>query len=187
MDDNTPQPTTPIGLTRQAVKPYFDQIQSDLAKLDLPKRFDGLTEKINKAAESAALKKLDFSTLQAVASELSKAAAEIKKGKTTKDELNVTVAMPEEVASIIRTLTEITIAASKPAEPQLNINDYKPHDNAEAGGKQYIGFVHPTGAWYIMCNDIDKNQQRYAGGPDDYAAAWSKRRDLKYGLISDAI
>lgn len=86
--------------------------------------------------------------------------------------------LPSELIDILTLLSSIV---AQPAA--ISLNDYKPHDEEE-GDIDYYGFLHPSGAWYIMAGEED--QQRYAAGQDGYIQAWKNRTNLKYQHIDEA-
>ncbi len=85
---------------------------------------------------------------------------------------------------------EVTVPGlSKVAETlakATSISDYRPHDQDSVDESIYdfFGFVHPSGAWYIMRSSA--SDQRYTAGFNKYDAAWEDRKKQSYGLIDEA-
>ena len=89
------------------------------------------------------------------------------------------VEMPEELTDSISTiLTKVSDMSSV-----IPLSEYKAHDQDE-GDVDYYGYLHISGAWYIM-KGID-DQQRYAAGSGDYSTAWKDREKLDYSTIDKA-
>lgn len=104
--------------------------------------------------------------------------------KTVNNTVVQKAAIPPQIIDVLTILTEI-VATPTPAQP-LQMADYRPHDQEENGNKEWYGYVHPSGAWYIMYNQVDLDRQRYAAGTEGYEAAWESHRKLKYKFISEA-
>lgn len=85
--------------------------------------------------------------------------------------------LPKELIDILGILSTIV---SQP--PVVSLADYKPHDEEE-GPVDYYGFMHPSGAWYIVAGE--DNKQRYAAGDSDYSKAWKEREKLNYKTIDE--
>jgi DNA mismatch repair ATPase MutS len=69
-------------------------------------------------------------------------------------------------------------------EPEMT--DYLPQQqDSETEGYQYFGFVHPTGRWFIMANDLDEEEFGYVFGIEGYKDAWINRHNLTYGYIDE--
>lgn len=82
------------------------------------------------------------------------------------------------------------IAELKSAEeaPTIDLDDYRVQDLVDSGKtKQYIGFMNPSGGWYIIENDIQKNQMRYLFGTEDYAGHFQNAALYEYHLLNEAI
>jgi hypothetical protein len=76
----------------------------------------------------------------------------------------------------------------KDADGGLDLSKYRPQDLAEDGEAfQYIGFLNPGGAWYIIENDVENNKLRYKFGNSGYAKAWDSRGGFAYKLLDKAI
>lgn len=72
-------------------------------------------------------------------------------------------------------------------EEPLQLENYKAHDIKTTGGKQYIGFVNPTGNWYIIENVIQENKLRYLFGSEDYSKVFENASTYEYKILSEAI
>ena len=69
---------------------------------------------------------------------------------------------------------------------QDEILKFRPHDQDPSDNVGFYGFVHPSGAYYIVRHDVKENKQRYYVGKGDHDQSWAKRERLKgYGLLSD--
>lgn len=86
--------------------------------------------------------------------------------------------LPTELLDLLAMMSQL-VAAPQP----VKLSEYKPHDEEE-GATDYYGFLHPSGAWYIV-EGID-DQQRYAAGTSGYRKAWDDRKDLDYTYINEA-
>jgi len=89
--------------------------------------------------------------------------------------------VPDEIIQVLTSLA--AIATSQEPEPLIPLSEYKPHDEEE-GDTDYYGFLHRSGAWYIVEGTDD--QQRYAAGSTGYSKAWAKKEDLDYTYIDEA-
>jgi hypothetical protein len=72
-------------------------------------------------------------------------------------------------------------------EQGIDLSVFRPHDIDDVDDMQYIGFVAPSGQWYIIENQVKENSLRYTFGKDDYTAAFKKAGTFKYRLLSEAI
>lgn len=96
--------------------------------------------------------------------------------------LNKTVIQRVEIPSqLIDILTMLSTASTEVAP--IDLSEYKPHDEEE-GDTEYYGFLHPSGAWYIV--EGSENKQRYAAGESDYQRAWMNRSKIDYLYIDEA-
>lgn len=65
--------------------------------------------------------------------------------------------------------------------------DYKAQDIIETDpNTQYIGFVNPTGRWYIIENNMLDGSLRYKFGKSGYANAWSTPTKHNYRRLNEA-
>jgi hypothetical protein len=67
---------------------------------------------------------------------------------------------------------------------KLDLNDFKANDFDDKKEVQYIGFIHPSGVWYIVENDFKK--LRYLFGRDKYASHWRTRGQYEYKRLDEA-
>jgi gas vesicle protein len=67
---------------------------------------------------------------------------------------------------------------------KLDLNDFKANDFDDKKEVQYIGFIHPSGVWYIVENDFKK--LRYLFGKDKYASHWRTRGQYEYKRLDEA-
>lgn len=72
-------------------------------------------------------------------------------------------------------------------EKGLDLDDFKAHDIYNAGDTQYIGFLAPSGQWYIIENKVKENSLRYVFGKDKYKDHFKKAATYEYSLLSEAI
>lgn len=70
---------------------------------------------------------------------------------------------------------------------KIDLDCYRAQDISESGDKQYVGFVNPDGAWYIIENDITGNKMRYVFGLEGYARAFKNASTYEYQLLNEAI
>lgn len=89
--------------------------------------------------------------------------------------------LPPELIQVINLLTEVATAPDSP-QPVL-LSEYKPHDEEE-GDIDYFGYLHQSGAWYIVRGEDDR--QRYCAGLEKYKEAWANKENLAYDYISEA-
>lgn len=105
----------------------------------------------------------------------------------------VTVKAPKVDLTPLRSvLQEYLPKSSQPIEESesdlFDLDDYKAQDiDNSVKDMQYIGFVNPTGAWYIIENDVKGNKLRYVFGTDDYSAAFARASEYQYQLLNEAI
>jgi hypothetical protein len=70
----------------------------------------------------------------------------------------------------------------------LNLDSYRAQDLDEMEpGVQYVGFINPRGAWYIIKNNEEQNTLRYAFGNDSYEKFWPQASKLDYKLLNEAL
>lgn len=72
-------------------------------------------------------------------------------------------------------------------EKGIDLDGYKAHDILNGEDKQYIGFVAPSGAWYIIENKIKENSLRYVFGTTDYTKSFKDAPMYQYSLLSEAV
>lgn len=71
------------------------------------------------------------------------------------------------------------------SEKGIDLDDYFAQDIKEDGETQYIGFLNPDGAWYIM--ESTKNTLRFVFGSGNYSKAFDKAASYSYELLNEAI
>lgn len=77
-----------------------------------------------------------------------------------------------------------------PVKVQDKVTDYKAQDLDDEESNQniqYLGFVDPTGRWYIIENDLLMNTLRYKFGKRGYSKGWSGRAKHAYKLYNEAV
>jgi hypothetical protein len=67
------------------------------------------------------------------------------------------------------------------------LDDYRAQDIIDDKDKQYVGFLNPHGAWYIIENDIKGNKLRYVFGAADYEKAFKSASNYQYELLDKAL
>lgn len=75
----------------------------------------------------------------------------------------------------------------KPEKESFEFEGYKAQDLDDQESFQYVGFVNPTGAWYIIENDVEGNSMRYKFGIKYYKTGWKNRVQSDYKLLNEAI
>lgn len=123
--------------------------------------------------------------LQSVIEALNKPEKDIPAPIVNVEAPNVTVQERELDLSPLLT----AIDSLKPEEPpqEIQLQEYRASDLKESGGMQYIGFVHPSGKWYIIENDIKKNRMRYVFGRKAYATHFKSAASYEYKVMNEAI
>lgn len=104
--------------------------------------------------------------------------------------IEVKAAKPADVVVDTQPLADILEAhhAKKKKQAPLLLDNYKAQDiDNDAGSMQYVGFLNPDGAWYIVENDIEGNSLRYRFGASGYKAAWRSHVSKSYKLLNEAI
>ena len=117
---------------------------------------------------------------------MNKVLNELKKDKS------ITVKSPDVNVSPIdlKPITEVLEAYKPPvveSNDELDLDDYMAQDLKKVEGKQYIGFVNPMGAWYIIENDIKGESLRYLFGTKDYSKHFKKANEYVYKLLNEAV
>lgn len=94
---------------------------------------------------------------------------------------------PPDFSRLEEIMKSLLKALTKPAPSEkLDLSDYRAHDLDNApDSKQYIGFISPTGGWYIM--QSDDGALRYYFGAGDYETAWSDRYSHDYQTLNGAL
>lgn len=101
-------------------------------------------------------------------------------------EANITVAAPDvDFSPLQETMKQYF---SPPDVEKVDLDEYRAQDiNNDDKNIQYIGFVNPSGAWYIIENDIKGNSLRYVFGSKGYKKAFEGAGQYKYLLLNEAI
>lgn len=145
-----------VGKMRSAMKPYVEQLM---------KQISGVTP-------------------QAELNRINKHLVDLKLELMSHTELT-----KEDVHSIVdKVVSKSAIKKSVATKDSVTeeILKFRPHDQDAGEVYGFYGFVHPSGAYYIVRHEVKAGQQRYYVGKGDYEAAWAKRERLKgYGLLSD--
>lgn len=72
--------------------------------------------------------------------------------------------------------------------PKLDLSTYRAQDLDEMEKDvQYIGFTNLDGYWYILRNNLRKNEMRYKFGKDNYSTAWGLASTFRYKTLEEAI
>lgn len=100
----------------------------------------------------------------------------------------VTVQSPKLDIAPLQATLEKYLAPGDEAPSPIDLDEYRAQDIDNSNSdRQYIGFLHPNGGWYIIENDIPNNQLRYVFGTDGYAKAFAKAATYDYSLLNEAI
>ena len=102
---------------------------------------------------------------------------------------NITVQAPKVTVPKLNLQPLIDVLSKKEeTEVDIELEDFKAQDiNNEEIGVQYIGFVHPSGAWYIIKNEVEENKMRYKFGKSDYEKHFAAPDTYKYTTLDKAI
>lgn len=166
-----------IGVIRQAFRPVFEEMETKAATRDaeFQAALKRVSEVLNKVDSNATV------TIPGLAELIQQIGALAKRDNTVNVELSDhTVDVPDLAA-----VTEVLRQVSQMMAINRNINDYRPHDQAEDASAAYYGFEHSDGSWYVM-RQIG-SVQRYAAGHGDYENNWKAHAKLTYGLLSEAM
>ena len=152
-----------VAKVRTAMKPYMDKLVEQIAKAVPEHELDSLC------------KRLDSLQLEIMS-----------RTELTKEDVHSIV--DNSVNKLIK--MEKSKPAPKPVVQKKSLQDeilkFRPHDQDPGKAVGFYGFLHPTGAYYIVRHNIAEKKQRYYVGKGDYEKAWAKRERLKgYGLLSD--
>jgi hypothetical protein len=75
----------------------------------------------------------------------------------------------------------------QPDDAGIDLDDYRAQDITNSGDTQYIGFVNPTGGWYIIENKTRDNSLRYLFGTGNYIEAFAEASSYNYLLLNEAV
>lgn len=71
---------------------------------------------------------------------------------------------------------------------ELDLMDYRPVViDDESDVAQYIGFLSPNGAWYIVYNDYSNKEMLYAFGNKNFVDGWGRHPELDYKMLDEAV
>jgi hypothetical protein len=131
----------------------------------------------------------DVTLLQASFKQLHQAIADMEVNPVVNiDPPQVTVNAPKvDFKPLQDTIKQYFATPVSETEDTLDLDDYKAQDITEDGNIQYVGFVSPSGAWYIIENNISENSMRYVFGSKGYAKAFKKAPTYQYYLLNEAI
>lgn len=97
---------------------------------------------------------------------------------------NVTVTAPE---VDLKPLQKSMDSYFTPRTDVVDLSRYRAQDMDEMEqGTQFVGFVNPEGAWYILKSVEEDNTLRYKFGKDKYPRAWERVSTFKYKLLNEA-
>ena len=100
----------------------------------------------------------------------------------------VNVAAPKVTVPKLDLQPLIDVMSEKETQVEVELEDFRAQDiNNEEIGVQYIGFVHPSGAWYIIKNEVEENKMRYKFGKSDYEKHFAAPDTYEYTTLDRAI
>lgn len=101
----------------------------------------------------------------------------------------ITVSPPDVIVQQENVNIDPLIDAIKDLKPsqKIDLGDYKAQDLASEELFQYVGFVSPSGSWYIVENDMEGGSLRYKFGVKNYKSSWKGRVGQNYRLLNEAI
>jgi len=101
---------------------------------------------------------------------------------------NITVQAPKVTVPKLDLQPLIDVMSEKETKVSIDLEDFRAQDiNNEEIGIQYIGFVHPSGAWYIIKNEVEENKMRYKFGKSDYEKFFVAPDTYEYTTLDRAI
>jgi hypothetical protein len=78
--------------------------------------------------------------------------------------------------------------ATREGDKGMSLDNYRAQDiNNSEKEVQYIGFLNPSGEWYIVENRVKENTLRYIFGTGGYAKAFAKAARFEYKLLDEAV
>lgn len=127
--------------------------------------------------------------LQGVISALNKPEKELPAPVVTVEAPQVTVQERKiDFSPVIKAIESLKQAETKEDDDTIDLDDYKASDIKDSGKNlQYIGFIHPSGAWYIIENNIKDNSMRYLFGTADYTKHFENAAGYQYSLLDEAM
>lgn len=75
----------------------------------------------------------------------------------------------------------------EPGEKAIDLSEFRAQDINDGKDKQYVGFMHPNGNWYILENNIQLNTLRYLFGQTNYSETFASASTYEYQLLDEAI
>ena len=72
-------------------------------------------------------------------------------------------------------------------EGPVLLDNFKAQDISGDDSFQYVGFMSPSGQWYILENDINGGSFRYKFGKKNYKSSWKSHANQNYKLLDEAI
>lgn len=100
-------------------------------------------------------------------------------------------------ASIVKQIAELQINVNVPEQKQAIVNkivvqdwrkEYMFSDSDKGKTITFVGFVSPTGSWYIekVTKGDTSDNARFAFGSSDYVSNWGKHKQLTYEYLFEA-
>ena len=169
-----PQSVLPQGVIRRALQPFMEDMEKRQVEV-LSKAADSLDEAINNANEQLNVERIQETVAKAIADGIRVEHKTVNKNIVSKVE--IPSELTEALLQLVSAVATLQVAST-------SLDDFRPHDQSQAGEQEYYGFMHPDGRWLIMRN-VD-NTQRYASGVGKYTTAWANRKQLTYTTI-DAV
>jgi len=162
----------------------LDEFKADTAGVEKLGALKGELKALGAAVDGLAGKQTQ--NVQQLAQAIAKALSAVELPAPVVTVKQPKIQMPKMDAPIIDLgpLTEILRAKETVG---VDLSNYKAHDLTDGDNMQYIGFVSPTGDWYIIENDVKGNSLRYTFGRGGYTDAFGKAARLQYGLLSEAV
>lgn len=127
--------------------------------------------------------------LQSVISALNKPEKELPAPVVTVEAPQVTVQERKiDFSPVIKAIESLKQAETKEDDDTIDLDDYKASDIKDSGKNlQYIGFIHPSGAWYIIENNIKDDTMRYLFGTTDYTSHFQSAASYEYKVLNEAV
>lgn len=86
------------------------------------------------------------------------------------------------------TIREVMGPRDSSTEPdRFDLSRYRAMDIKEGEQVQYVGFMNPEGAWYIIENDLRNDTMRFVFGRTYYARHFKNAASFQYQLLNKAI
>lgn len=150
---------------------------------------DQLSKLVTAISQLNTARSSDVTLLQSSLKQLHQAIADMEVNPMVNiDPPQVTVNAPEvDFKPLQDTIKQYFATPVSEADDMLNLENYRAQDINDDGDIQYVGFVSPSGAWYIIENDIKGNSMRYVFGTGGYAKAFKKAAQYQYKLLNEAI